>query len=194
MKRSVTLALLLALGMGPAVIPVFAEDGLGLKANIKTNVSINSGIHSSTTSTSTAGDRGEDRGGLIGNIKAEIKGSGGLHADLVRANIKVADRIFTATIDRLDKIIVRINSRLAKLDAAGGSTTEAKGDVSLAQGNITDAKAQISIFSSIDLSTTTSTSTSTLATNYQAARVAAVKARESLTLAKQNLMRPCKQW
>ncbi|MBX4189562.1 hypothetical protein KW785_03150 [Candidatus Parcubacteria bacterium] len=185
MKRSVTLALLLALGLGP-ILASANESEIGVSTNIKAKVSLNSGkgsTTSTTTGTSTK-ERGDDKS-VVGKIKAELKGS--IRADMVRANISAAAEVYKATIARLQKIITRVESRMAKVSTAGGSTTEAQAQVNLAKADIVDAQAQINIFTSVDLSTTTATST--IETNYKTARAAAVKAREDLTAAKKSLMK-----
>ncbi len=183
MKKSLTLALFLVLGFGPAVAPVLAEGGVGINANIKANVSVGVGSNGTTTGTSTK-DRGENEG-VIAELKGDLRG--GLRADLVTARLRAAEMVFTATINRFDRIITRIQSRLGKISAAGGSVTEAQADVNLAKGNIADAEAQLTILANINISG--STSTTTLAANFQAAKAAAKKAREDLETAKQNLIK-----
>lgn len=187
MKKSFTVAILLALGIAPVLASAYAERGLGVNANVNANIS----VHSTTTGTTTRdheGDRDNDdegHGGVMAGVKGELHG--GLRSEFVRANLHAAVEVFGATINRLNKIITRVEARITKIHAAGGNTTEAQSDVTLAKSNIADAQVQVGILTSFNVSTTTSTTT--LAANLQAARAAAKKGREDLTSAKQNLMK-----
>jgi hypothetical protein len=102
--------------------------------------------------------------------------------DIAKRRVENATRVIMATIERLEKIITRIESRIAKIEARGGVTVESKNFVSAAKGNLADARAALAIFASIDLSGETAES------NFERIRTAAAEAREHIRAAHQNLM------
>jgi len=61
-------------------------------------------------------------------------------------------RVLTATVERLEKIITRLESRIAKVKANGGVTTESEGFVAEARTHLSLAKTSIALFASVDLS------------------------------------------
>jgi len=60
-------------------------------------------------------------------------------------------RVLTATVERLGKIATRLESRIAKVDAAGGTTTDAKIFVAEARNHLALATSSIALFASLDL-------------------------------------------
>ena len=61
-------------------------------------------------------------------------------------------RVLTATVERLEKIIIRLESRIAKVKALGGVTTETESFVAEAKNHLSLAKLGIIALSSVDLS------------------------------------------
>lgn len=96
--------------------------------------------------------------------------------------VENAARVILATIERLEKIINRIESRIAKIQARGGATSEAEASVALAKGNLADARASVNAFINIDLSSEIAQD------NFEKVRAAAAEAREHLRAAHRNLM------
>lgn len=119
------------------------------------------------------GDNDEDRGDFREGI--------------AKMRAAVAAKVYTATIVRLEKLVLRIESRIEKIKDAGGATTEAQGFVDAAKLNISDAKLRMTAMMSSDLSTTTASTT--LKANFEAVKTEAKAARELLTKAKQNLQK-----
>jgi hypothetical protein len=109
-------------------------------------------------------------------------------ADLAKMRINQTVRIMTATVDRLEKIITRIDSRIEKVRTAGGDTTNAESSVSLAQTNLDDARAKIAAMQNLDGTLSTSTATSTGESIFSNVKTAAKAVKASLTSAKENLV------
>lgn len=74
-----------------------------------------------------------------------------MQKNLAKRKANHTARVLTATVGRLDKIIVRLESRIAKIDAAGGTTTEAKIFVAEAKNHLSLASTTIAGFVSLDL-------------------------------------------
>ncbi|MDB5253972.1 MAG: hypothetical protein JWL80_38 [Parcubacteria group bacterium] len=96
---------------------------------------------------------------------------------------EMAVTVLNATIGRLENIISRIESRLAKFEASGIVTTEARADVNLAKTDLVSVRAHVATLSALDLTG----STTTQAANFKIAQTEAKAAREGLTSARQNL-------
>jgi len=96
--------------------------------------------------------------------------------------VERATRVMLATIDRLERIILRIESRIAKIQEKGGETTESEGFVAAAKVNLADARVAVEAFALIDLSGDNAQE------NYESIRTAAAVARELIREAHQNLM------
>src|SRR3989344_5211282 len=75
-----------------------------------------------------------------------------MQRNLAKRKAEHTARVLTATIERLEKIIVRLESRIAKVKALGGVTTETESFVAEAKNYLSLAKLSIITFSSIDLS------------------------------------------
>lgn len=113
----------------------------------------------------------------------------GFHGEIIKMRASVATKVFDATLERLAKLIERIESRSAKLRTEGMVTTDVDAAVAAAKANIADAKTHITIMNSIDLSTVSST---TAKTNFKRVKSEAKLVREALTKAKQNLQKAVK--
>lgn len=105
--------------------------------------------------------------------------------DIAKHQAEIAGKVFQATLDRMSTLITRIESRIAKIKAAGGDTSPAESSVAAAKADITDAKAHIAIITSTDISGATTTA----ATRFEAVKTEAMSVRKDLIDAKQNLMR-----
>jgi len=133
------------------------------------------------TSTGTSTDaRKEKREEVKGEMK-EVRQD--FRAQEVKMRVRNVTRVFTATVERLEKIVTRIESRITKIKAAGGTTTEAEAFVDAAKVNLATVKTDISAINSIDLSG----STTTAQANFETIKADAQAGRESLTSARQNL-------
>lgn len=66
-----------------------------------------------------------------------------------------AARVLSATVTRIESIIARIQSRIEKVKAAGGSTTKAESAVTTAKKDLEQAKTDISGLAKVDLTGTT---------------------------------------
>lgn len=62
-----------------------------------------------------------------------------------------AGRVLAATIDRLEKIVLRVDSRIAKVKAEGGVTAESEAFSAQAKVHLSEARQSLATFSSIDL-------------------------------------------
>lgn len=102
--------------------------------------------------------------------------------DIAKRKVENTERVITITIERLERIIVRVESRIAKIKAQDGVTTESEDSVSVAKGHLADAKASLAVFVSIDLSGETAES------NFERIRAVAAEVREHIRAAHQNLM------
>jgi len=102
--------------------------------------------------------------------------------DIAKRQVENTARVILATIGRLENIIVRLESRIAKIKARGGLTSESEGFVAAARVNLSDARLAVDAFVSIDLSSERALE------NFQRIRAAAAEAREHIRAAHRNLM------
>ena len=103
--------------------------------------------------------------------------------DIAKRKVENVSKVITATIERLGKIIERIESRIAKLKSAGGNTAESERFVALAKTDLEMAKVSVAAFASIDLSSDKAQE------NFERIRTAAAEAREHIRSAHENLMK-----
>src|SRR3989344_5516812 len=75
-----------------------------------------------------------------------------MQIDIAKRKVENVTRVILATIERLEKIILRIESRIAKIQERGGNTTEAEGYVAAAKENRGDKKVAGAAFATLDLS------------------------------------------
>ena len=102
--------------------------------------------------------------------------------DIARRKLAHVTRVMLATIERLEKILARIESRIDKVQARGGETTESKKFAADAKVNLSAVRAKVGTFASIDLSSDKA------AENFERIRVAAAEAREIIRTIHENLM------
>ena len=93
-----------------------------------------------------------------------------------------AERVMLATIDRLEKIADRIESRIGKIKDQGGDTAEAEGYLADARADLETARGLVAELTEVDLSGEKAQE------NFQRIRAAAANVREALRSAHRNLM------
>ncbi len=160
--------------------PVFAEEGgvgvsgqgsttpLKVRADVRANIEVK---RASTT------ERVQER--KVSSTERRVE----FQQNIAKRQVEHVTKVMLATIERLEKIIVRIESRIAKIKAEGGATTEAESFVADAKLNLSDAKASVSAFASIELSSDKARD------NFEKVRTMAAGAREHIRLAHENLMK-----
>ena len=94
-----------------------------------------------------------------------------------------ASKTLSATIERLEKILSRVESRIAKVKAEGGVTTEAEGFVAEAKVHLSQAQQGIEVFASLNLTADKAQA------NFETIRAAAATVKEELKAAHENLMK-----
>ncbi len=102
--------------------------------------------------------------------------------NIAKRKTEQTKKVVLATIERLEKIIVRLESRIAKVETAGGAASESKEFVVAAKVNLSDAKASAGALVGIDLSSEKARE------NFERIRAAAAAAREHIRDAHRNLM------
>lgn len=102
--------------------------------------------------------------------------------DIAKRKVEKTTRVILATIERIDKIIIRLESRMAKVKTRGGDIVESERLVALAKTNLTEARAAVEAFTTIDLSSDKAVD------NFERIRTAAAGARELIRRARENLM------
>jgi hypothetical protein len=100
------------------------------------------------------------------------------NTNVVNNKVQSDIKVFTATANRLDKIVVRIQSRVAKIKAAGGNTVQIEASLNTGISKLAEARIDISAFSSIDLTGATSSTTARALLNI--IKADAVKAKDAL--------------
>ncbi|OHA89619.1 MAG: hypothetical protein A3C70_02590 [Candidatus Zambryskibacteria bacterium RIFCSPHIGHO2_02_FULL_43_14] len=105
-----------------------------------------------------------------------------MQRSLVKRKVEHVTKVILATIERLEKIVIRIESRIAKIQERGGDTTEAEGFVAVAKGNLADARVAVEVFATLDLFD------SAVAKNFETVRAAAAEAKEHIRAAHRNMM------
>ena len=101
---------------------------------------------------------------------------------VAKRQVENTARVILATIERLENIIVRLESRMAKIKAQGGVTSESETFVAAARANLSDARLAVDAFVSIDLSSERALE------NFQRIRATAAETREHIRAAHRNLM------
>jgi hypothetical protein len=91
-------------------------------------------------------------------------------------------RFMSATVDRLEKIADRIDSRIEKLKSAGGDTSESEEFVAEARVDLANASASLEALVDIELSG------ETFQENFQRIRTIAAEAKEHIRSARENLV------
>jgi len=79
-----------------------------------------------------------------------------IHASIAKRLAANTARVLTATVERLEQIAVRIESRIEKMKASGATTTESEVAVAEAKSELDEAQNSIDLFASIELDGETS--------------------------------------
>lgn len=205
-KKYLALALFMvfALGISAPVLAHEHEDDLSVETNtdlrvnstdlrVKANLQVKTDLRtrSSTTATTTERDmkRAEmDQKREAMRLEFEAKRASSTERrvewqqDIAKRKVEHVTKMMLATVERLEKIIVRIESRITKIKAAGGSTVASEGYIALAKADLANAKTSITAFAAIDLSSDKAQE------NFERIRTAASQARELIRSAHRNLM------
>ncbi|MEK7461941.1 MAG: hypothetical protein AAB586_02635 [Patescibacteria group bacterium] len=169
---SVFLFLILALG---AVSPVFANNEIQAK---REQMKLDLEAKWAEMDAKREAKRAEIEAKRASSTAKRIEFQQGVAQRKVERVIKV----MLGTIESLEKITVRIESRIAKVKAQGGNTTESEKFVAFAKTNLLDARTKVGTFASIDLSSEKA------AENFERIRTAATEAREIIRKVHENLM------
>lgn len=177
-RRTIVLGLVLALAL-----PTFVSAqgaGASLNATVTpTNVRANIDLRRASSA-----DRREERRENIDERRASATAKRiEVQQNIAKRQVEHVSKVMLATIERLEKIIARIESRIAKLEAEGRAAGESKEFVAEAKANLSDAKLKVATFSSIDLTSVKAQE------NFQRIRAAAAEARELIKEARENLMK-----
>ncbi len=114
--------------------------------------------------------------------REKLKDSRGeIKKEIASKRVNQTLKVYTEAANRLDKIVVRIEARIAKIKAAGGDTTAIQTSLDLGKTKLAEARAGIAAFAAIDVSSATSTSTAQ--TLFNTVKIAAAKAKEALKVA-----------
>lgn len=105
-----------------------------------------------------------------------------MQLSLAKRKIEHVRRVILATIERLERIITRIESRIDKIQERGGNTAEARGYVTLAKGNLVDARVAVDAFANLSLSGDSARE------NFETIRAAIAEAKEHIRVAHRNMM------
>ena len=106
-----------------------------------------------------------------------------MQRNLAKRKAEHTAKVLSATVLRLEKIATRLDSRIAKVDASGGTTTDAKIFVAEARVHLALASSTIATFSSLDLSGDKAQE------NFEKVRVLAKEVKDHLREAHTSLMK-----
>ena len=187
-RRLITVGLVLSLTLPAFVSAQSAGVNASLNATVtpaKTRVDMKANMDLKRASTTEA--RETRRADLMTNIedrKASVTAQRvQVQQNIAKRQVEHVKQVMLATIERLEKIIERIKSRIAKLEMEGRTVGQSKEFVALAEGNLAEAKLKVAAFSSVDLSSDRAQD------NFQRIRAAAAEARELIKEARENLMK-----
>ena len=154
-SRNLVNILLIAALFLSAAAPALAqtEDRPGarpkLKAEVNTSVAPKERRLSATTSaTVKAGVRATST--ATSTDKAARREA--FQKEIAKKKAEKTARVMAATVERLEKLLTRIESRIAKIKAEGGVTVEAEVAIAAAKADILKAKAEIAAFATLELS------------------------------------------
>ena len=170
MKQTILPALLLAALM----LTASTASAQGLRVNVNGNASA---TPASVKTQAEVGAGVESRGASSTEARAEMQ------LNIVKRLSANAARVLEATVNRLEQIIVRIESRITKLKAAGAATLESEEFVSEAKVHLEKAEVSISALSSIELGG------ETIRENFSEVRSAATEAKLHIRAAHTALMK-----
>ena len=138
---------------------------------------------SSAFATTTPRGTGEQKRAEVETKRAETREKRiEFQKDVAKRKVENTARVISLTIERLEKIIVRVESRIDKVKTSGGATAESKSYVALAKDDLVKAEAVVATFASLDLTSEKAQE------NFEKIRTAAGEAREYIRSAHENLM------
>jgi len=105
---------------------------------------------------------------------------------IAQRQMERATKVFTATIEHLENILARLESRIAKVKAEGGVTTESESFVVETKVHLTAAKTSLVAFSSIQITSDKASE------NFEAVRTAGGEVKAHLKEAHQSLVKALK--
>jgi hypothetical protein len=211
-QKQLILGVILAMSIA---IPAFAHEGeddntiVGVRASTTINIDhkgkglagvlqkIEDRKDSRETEDVNEDDRGEHASTTLRNHVKDVMEKlhdehGGFLGNIADMRVKHVSKLFQATINRFEKLITRFESRIAKIKAAGGNTTAAEASVTLAKSDVASAKADLVTFSAFHFGKGTTTASSTDAVTFETAKNLALKIRNELRAAKDDLMKALK--
>jgi hypothetical protein len=202
----------LVIGTFLALAIASPASALTLYSNQQANIKINAKAAVGTTSTSTRAEakaemkakidanleqRKEAREEFTSKIANKIGSStgmkGGFLGNIAGQRVKNIYRLFEATINRFEKLIDRIESRIAKIKNAGGTTTDAEVSLLVAKDNLAKAEADLVLLGNLGLdkgssTKATTTASTTASIDFEQAKIYATQIRNSLRTVKESLM------
>lgn len=204
-QKQLILSLVLAMSIASPAFALEVEDNASV--DVKTNTSINTenkgrGIAGILQRMEDRKENRENEGekdpfaSTTAGFKEEMRikmeklhdEHGGFLGNIADKRVKHVANLFQATINRFEKLITRFESRITKIKAAGGNTTSAEASVKLAKTDVASAKADLVTFSAFNFHKGSTTGTSTDAVNFEKAKALALKIRNELRSAKNNLI------
>ena len=155
MKRRI-ISFILAFVIVMVAAPALAQDvkanvsGRATSTPVKARVDVRTDVKERRVSTST--EHREERRENIEERKAtSTERRVEMQRGLAKRKAEHTARVLTATVGRLEKIIIRLESRMATIKTAGGSTLETEAFVAEAKNHLSLAKSSIALFASLDL-------------------------------------------
>lgn len=178
MPKKITLTLLLTLSF--VALPAMAEESIFGSLEAK-KTELQNKLRENQQKFEMTRDRLKDLASSTNTRSDETKNRvADFRADIAKQRSSVAERVFLANIERLEKLVERVESRLAKLDEAEASQiAEAEGFVALAKAKIVEAQEHIGSLDDIEISNSET---------FEFVKETIKATREALVEAKQNLM------
>lgn len=103
--------------------------------------------------------------------------------NIAKMQMTRAIKVFTVTIEHLENILARVESRIAKVKAEGGVTTQSEGFVAEVKTHLSAAKTDLAALSAIQITAENSTD------NFEVVREAGQKVKAHIRLAHESLMK-----
>ena|SRR3989344_967756 len=84
-------------------------------------------------------------------FEARVEAKAEFKAEVIKRKALNVAQVFNRVIEKLENILKRVESRIAKVKAEGGVTTESEGFVAEAKTHLSEARAKVAVFASLDL-------------------------------------------
>jgi hypothetical protein len=114
-------------------------------------------------------------------VKGEIRNIG------IQKSAEKTTAMLNAMVERFEKLMDRISSRISKVSERGGDTKVSSEKLALAKTDLAKARAQIEDLKKIDLSAGSTTSSTTLKTNFDAYKNAVKAVKDTFKLVHKDL-------